>query len=153
VETILSLYYFTGTGNSRWIARQIAERLGGSAISIPDVVDQPAIRTDSDTVGIAFPSYLAALHGVPLIVEQFLGKLEDAQHKRVFAVCDCGGYEIVNAVSSLRRFRRVARSLGIRIAVHHEAGRAESHARQRTLPHRLSSAYHGSTDSILGGSR
>jgi flavodoxin len=112
----LVLYHFTGTGNSRWIARRIAERLGGSAISIPDVIDQPVIRTDADIVVIVFPSCLAGLHGVPLIVERFLGKLQDAQHKRVFAICNCGGHEIVNAVPSMRRFRRAARSLGIRLA-------------------------------------
>jgi ferredoxin/flavodoxin len=112
----IEIYYFTGTGNCLHVARAVADRTGGRAIPIPDVIGDAVIRIDADRVGLVFPAYLAALHGVPLIVERFMGKIEDIRSKDLFAVCTCGGYEIVNAVPALRSLARSTRSLGARLA-------------------------------------
>ena len=111
----IELYYFSGTGNCLSAARTIAANIGGVPISIPEVVDKPDIATHADTIGIVFPAYLAHLHGVPLIVERFVRKLQDIQAKYLFAVCTCGGYEIVNAVPSLKSLSRVVRAAGGRL--------------------------------------
>lgn len=88
----LEVYYFSGTGNSLAVARNIAGQAGGTLISLPSVTDQPEIKTEAEAVGIVFPSYLAQLNGVPLIVERFVRKLEDPGSKYIFAVCTCGGF-------------------------------------------------------------
>ncbi len=112
----MDIYYFTGTGNCLAAARQLAENLGGRLISIADVIHQPAIQTETDSIGIVFPAYLSALHGAPLMVERFVRQLVGIDSKHLFAVCTCGGYEIVNAVPALRSLNRLIRSQGGRLA-------------------------------------
>jgi ferredoxin/flavodoxin len=112
----VAIYYFTGTGNCLAVARKVAAGLGCQPVSIAEVIDEPAIGTDADTVGIVFPDYLSALHGVPLIVERFIGRLEHLESKRLFAICTCGGYEIVNAVPALWNLSRFVKERGARLA-------------------------------------
>ena len=111
-----AIYYFTGTGNCLAVARRVAARTGCRPMAIADLVDEPAIRTDADTIGIVFPAYLSALYGVPPIVERFMGKLEHLDSKRVFAICTCGGYEIVNAAPALRNLARFIEGRGARLS-------------------------------------
>jgi flavodoxin/formate hydrogenlyase subunit 6/NADH:ubiquinone oxidoreductase subunit I len=87
------IYYFSGTGNSLVVARDIAERTNGTLISVPSVMDKEGIRTDADVIGIVFPVYYASLggSGIPLIVERFAGKLEAIGSKYLFAVCTHSG--------------------------------------------------------------
>jgi formate hydrogenlyase subunit 6/NADH:ubiquinone oxidoreductase subunit I/flavodoxin len=106
------IYYFTGTGNSLVIARGIAERIKGTLIPIPAVMNNQSIKTSAGNIGIVFPSYMAHLYGIPLIVERFVKKLEDIGSKYIFAVCTCGGYESVNALPTLKNLAKLIRSLG-----------------------------------------
>jgi len=112
----VAIYYFTGTGNCLAVARRVAARTGCEPVPIARALSEPTVRTDADVVGIVFPAYLAALHGVPLIVERFLCAFDRIESKRLFAICVCGGYEIVNAVPSLRSLRRFLRRRGSRLA-------------------------------------
>jgi flavodoxin/formate hydrogenlyase subunit 6/NADH:ubiquinone oxidoreductase subunit I len=106
------IYYFSGTGNSLSVARDIAERIKGTLISIPSVMDKQGIKTEADNIGIVFPSYLAQLYGIPLIVEKFIKKLENIGSKYIFAVCTCGGLENVNALPTLKNLSRIIKSRG-----------------------------------------
>ena len=106
------VYYFSGTGNGLAVARAIAGRMGGAAVSISEVIGGSEIETQADTIGIVFPTYLAPLYGVPLIVEAFIRKLQNLEKKYLFAVCSCGGYEIVNAVPALENLRKLIKSVG-----------------------------------------
>jgi formate hydrogenlyase subunit 6/NADH:ubiquinone oxidoreductase subunit I len=112
----MALYYFTGTGNCLAVARSVGARMGCQPISIAEVVDETTIRTDANTIGIIFPDYLSALHGIPLVVERFLCKLEHLESKRLFAICTCGGYEIFNAVPALRNLARFVKQKGGRLS-------------------------------------
>lgn len=111
----VQIYYFSGTGNCLAVARAIAMSVGTTPVSIPEVVNRPTISTPAETVGIVFPAYLAALCGVPLIVDRFVRKLDGIRSKHLFAVCSCGGYEVVNAVPALRNLAKLVRSLGGRL--------------------------------------
>jgi formate hydrogenlyase subunit 6/NADH:ubiquinone oxidoreductase subunit I/flavodoxin len=106
------VYYFSGTGNGLVVARAISARMGGALVSIPEVIDGSGIATQADTIGIVFPTHLAPLYGVPLVVEAFVRRLENLRKKYLFAVCSCGGYEIVNAVPALENLRKLIKSLG-----------------------------------------
>lgn len=106
------MFYFSATGNSYVVAREIAKKLNAELISIPEVMDIDRIQIDSESMGIVFPSYLAPLSGVPLIVERFVRKISDIGKLSIFAVCTCGGYECVNALAPLKRLRRIIRSCG-----------------------------------------
>ena len=87
------IYYFSGSGNSLAIGRDLARKLNGPLISIAAAVDQERIKTDANMIGIVFPVYYASLggSGIPLIVERFVKKLEDARSKYIFAVCTHSG--------------------------------------------------------------
>ena len=82
------IYYFSGTGNSLVVARDIAERIGGKLISIPAVIDEERIEIDAGTLGIVLPAYYMRM---PRIVEGFIGKLTNLQSKYIFAVVTVGG--------------------------------------------------------------
>ncbi|MDA3846890.1 MAG: EFR1 family ferrodoxin [Vallitaleaceae bacterium] len=108
----MDIYYFSGTGNSLSVAKDIAQEVKGTLISMSSGIDQEIIKTEADSVGIVFPCYMAQLHGLPLIVEQFVEKLENIDTKYIFAVATCGGFELVNALPTLRRLSKLIKSLG-----------------------------------------
>jgi flavodoxin len=106
------IYYFSGTGNSLVVARDIAEKTKGKLISIPAVMGKQSIRTDADNIGIVFPCHLAHLYGIPLIVKRFIKKLEDINSKYIFAVCTCGGLENFNGLPTLKNLSKIIKSIG-----------------------------------------
>ncbi len=63
------IFYFTGTGNSLLVAKDIANELGDvELISIPAVISGN-INTDSPIIGIIFPVYI---WGMPKMVVDFV---------------------------------------------------------------------------------
>ena len=82
------IYYFTGTGNSLAVAKDIAKEIDGELISIPSVIDENTIKTDAKVIGFVFPVYI---WGIPLIVERFIKKIENLNDKYIFAVVTYGG--------------------------------------------------------------
>ena len=79
-----SLYYFSGTGNSLQVARDIADALGqASVISIP-VALQQADRAQGECIGFVFPVYYFR---IPRMVGQFLDTVQWTQGRYCFLVC------------------------------------------------------------------
>lgn len=102
----VEIYYFSGTGNSLTVARDIAEKTNGKLIAVPSVMDQDNIITDADLIGIVFPVFYATNDsGIPLIIGRFVGKLEKIDSKYIFAVCTSGymaGETIENLAKMIR---------------------------------------------------
>ncbi len=96
------IYYFSGTGNSLVVARDIAKKLNGEMISISSVIDKKSITPLTDVVGIVFPVYYEPHGGVPLIVRRFVKKLENIAGKYIFAICTYGAVS-VNALNFLEK--------------------------------------------------
>lgn len=88
-----AIYFFSGTGNSLFMARELAKKLDAKLVSIPAVMGQDSITPEADSVGIVFPVYYATndAGGIPIIVTRFINKLSNIQTKYVFAVCTHGG--------------------------------------------------------------
>lgn len=85
-----SIYYFTGTGNSLKIAKDIATGLGdANVIPIAKAVNDNSFNITADTIGIVFPVYI---WGLPLIVAEFASKLSAGTNSYVFAVANYGGF-------------------------------------------------------------
>lgn len=61
------IFYFTGTGNSLFVARQFGEKL----VSIPQVIDQDNLEFEDDEIGIVWPIYAGE---PPKMVLEFLKK-------------------------------------------------------------------------------
>lgn len=68
------IFYFSATGNSRYVAERIAAATGDETISIPDRCKSDRFSFDETdkTVGIVCPTYS---WGLPSIVQEFLEKL------------------------------------------------------------------------------
>lgn len=53
----IEIYYFSGTGNSLAVARDLAAKLNARLIPITTVMDRESIETDAERIGIVFPLY------------------------------------------------------------------------------------------------
>ncbi len=83
------IYYFSGTGNSKWVAKLLAEELGEEALDIAAFLKNPQpirIRANG-ALGIVFPVYA---WGAPGIVRRFLSCLCIEPGAFCYAVCTCG---------------------------------------------------------------
>jgi ferredoxin/flavodoxin len=86
VKTIL--YYYTATGNSLAIARDIAAGLGNAELLPMAAFRSEAFKPDAERVGILFPVYA---WGPPRTVREFLSSMDPAGLSYVFAVASSGG--------------------------------------------------------------
>ena len=104
------ILYFSGTGNSAWIARGLAEATGdrvvdvtGSGpVSVPDVASE-------ERVGLVFPIYA---WGAPEPVLALAARLDLPESAFAFAVCTYGS-EAGNALEALGRAFRLDGAYGI----------------------------------------
>jgi len=106
------VFYFSGTGNTYVLANELALKINADIESMPEAMKNGKIHVDSETIILVFPSYLALLSGLPMIVERFVRAIENIGDLTILGICNCGGYEIVNALPSLKKLRKVIRSCG-----------------------------------------
>ena len=68
---MIKIYYFSGTGNTFWSAKKIAEIIGGGTelVNIGAEAEKDEIIMEADAVVLLFPAYA---YGPPLIVRRFL---------------------------------------------------------------------------------
>lgn len=82
------IYYYSGTGNTRYAARQLATMLGSGlhCITAEGEVPMPAI---GESVGFMFPIYS---WGVPPVMTTFIRSLgaESLRGRYLWGVCTCG---------------------------------------------------------------
>lgn len=86
----VELYYFSGTGNSYAIARDLAKQLGTEKVySITRFMDDKKVISKAQTVGIIFPSYF---QDAPSMVVKFVKKMF-VEHKNpyIFALVNANG--------------------------------------------------------------
>ena len=108
------IFYYSGCGNSRWVARELAQRMGQELRFIPH--EKQGINTynlkEGEPLGFVFPIYAWR---APSIVRDFVGRMrvEVARHATsyVFMACTCGD-SIGNAD---KRFRRLLARQGLRL--------------------------------------
>ena len=83
------IFYFSGTGNSAWVARQLAEGQNEELLSIAVEIDKNKeykLR-EGEKVGFVFPVYA---WGPPEIVLRFIRRLKMTKPEYLFFVCTCG---------------------------------------------------------------
>lgn len=80
-----SIYYFSATGNSFEVARDIAEKTNAGIIPIVPLAGQE-VKAAADTVGIVYPVYDWNL---PQVVRDFVAGLDASGAKYIFAVATC----------------------------------------------------------------
>jgi ferredoxin len=94
-----TIYFYSGTGNSLWIARTIARGLGDTRlVSIADV-GETGTTGGSGVVGLVFPVYI---WGLPRRIIRFAQGLKRAEGTYVFAAAVNGG-QVSGTLVQLRR--------------------------------------------------
>lgn len=83
------IFYFTGTGNSLYVAKKIAEEIENTElISIANNIDKGYEIEKADRVGFVIPVYAFR---EPLIVEEFLKKLNICEYNYLYTFLVHGG--------------------------------------------------------------
>ena len=104
------IYYFTGTGNSLSVARELNDRLSGSKlIPIASLNNKEYVKSSADVVGIIFPVYYGE---APNIVKDFVKKLETSKDVYTFAVATFGG----SSGNSLKNLKQLIGSNGYQLS-------------------------------------
>ncbi len=89
------IFYFSGTGNSFYVAEKIAQETSAELLEISKhLLTSTNIPIDEDLVGLVFPLYA---FGLPEIIERFLTQLSLTNPKTyLFIVITCGssGYGV-----------------------------------------------------------
>lgn len=84
-----TIYYFTGTGNSLTVAKNLAEKLESSdLVPMTKVYQKEDLASTSEKVGFIFPLYYA---GVPKIVFDFVKKIDLTNSTYFFTVVTNAG--------------------------------------------------------------
>lgn len=77
------IYYFSGTGNSEWAAKTLAEKTKDEA----QFINKDTVLKNDSVIGIVFPIYA---WGVPGPVEDFLKTIDIPSDAYVYALATCG---------------------------------------------------------------
>ena len=114
------IFYFSGTGNSKWAAKTLALETGDTLVSIPEVIKSDCSFTleKDEHVGFIFP-----IHGwrVPNIVKEFLTKLtiktlgEDTSHIKHYCFCLVTAGDSIG--KAMERFQQQLKSVTVNDAL------------------------------------
>ncbi len=103
-----TIYYFSGTGNTKFFADQVAKNLGEcELVSISSIIDNKTIICEG-RVGIFFPTYV---WGLPEIVDRFMRKANLSKVDYLFMGATGGG----SAGQIFRQAQRVLQEKKIKL--------------------------------------
>ena len=103
--------YFSVTGNSLAVARQVAEKLNESIVSLHEAVRRDL--TQEKRIGLVFPTYD---FNIPPAVCQLVKQLRISADAYVFVIITCGG----QVGNSIWKLRRLLQKQGIELAYSHK---------------------------------
>jgi ferredoxin/flavodoxin len=110
-----TIFYFTGTGNSLMVSRDLAKELGATrVISIAKVIQEPEIDLSDEYIGFVFPLYY---QGVPAIVQDFIKKLPLDNTKYIFGVVTNGGGDAMSHLSKLLSKKGLRLAAGFQVSM------------------------------------
>lgn len=101
------IFVFSGTGNSLWAAREIADAIGNCTISTMGLDAMLHLPSGYDRIGFVYPTYAG---GMPRRVKAFIKELDLQQNKNAyfFAVATCG--RIARAQNVITQMRNLLKS-------------------------------------------
>mgnify|MGYP006287403433 CR=1 FL=1 len=78
------LYYFSGTGNSIHVARELKKRIPGmKLIPVMGTLKKSKVKSNAEIIGIVFPIHG---HTFPWVIKEFLKRLEIPSTSYLFAI-------------------------------------------------------------------
>ncbi len=108
------IYYFSGTGNSLFAARELQKRLpDAKLLPIASLLGKKIIQTEAVTVGFVFPVHALT---IPFAVKEFLAKADLASAGYLFTVATrrgtvFHGFEVMDALLKKSKKQLAARFL------------------------------------------
>jgi len=94
-----TIFYFSGTGNSLWIARDLARELGNTEVVSMVGWDIKRNNIGSQVIGLVFPVHI---WGVPKRVLEFLDQLQTMAPAYIFAIANNAG-QVSNTLVQLQK--------------------------------------------------
>ena len=87
------IFYFSGTGNSLYVAQKLHEADGEELIDMAGALKEKRFKyevAEGEKIGIVFPVYF---YGLPTIAAEFIGQLviESSANPFIYTVITCGG--------------------------------------------------------------
>ena len=83
------IYYFSGTGNSLYVARELQKRIPDSIIiPIVSLLNKKVIQTQGEAIGFVFPVHALT---IPIAVKKFIRKAEMESSGYIFAIATRDG--------------------------------------------------------------
>ncbi|TFG01422.1 MAG: 4Fe-4S ferredoxin [Promethearchaeota archaeon] len=96
-----SIYYFSGTGNSLYIAKKLAENLDDcELIPVAKAWKEDDLTSKSEKIGLVFPLYY---YGLPAIVYDFLDKFDLNSTEYIYAIVTSGAGGSGAALSQVKK--------------------------------------------------
>jgi ferredoxin len=106
----MSIYYFTGTGNSLKISRDLASRFEETQLIPMTAAIRSGVISKTDTIALVFPVYM---FGLPRIVSEFINKLsKQMKDKYIIALAVNGG----NVAGTLLELSRKLGGKGLKLS-------------------------------------
>ena len=106
---MMEIYYFSGTGNTLFVARELQQRFPeAELVPLASVLNQDVIRSSAKTVGLVFP-----IQGMtaPVPVRILMRKADFSSAEYVFAVATRGGTRCFALDYIARRLKRKGQRL------------------------------------------
>jgi len=117
------IFYYSATGNSKYVAKKVQERFGGNLIDMAAAVRKKNYEhafVEGETAVFVFPVYFA---GLPATVAEFINKLEiKGEQPEICGICTFGG--IAGGVD--RRFRKAFKAKGISVRAFYDVKMPEN---------------------------
>jgi len=83
------IYYFSGTGNSLYVARELQKRIPDTnLIPIVSLLNKDVIKTNAETVGFVFPVHALT---IPIAVKRFIKKTDMESSEYIIAIATRDG--------------------------------------------------------------
>jgi ferredoxin len=83
----VEIYWFSGTGNSLALARDLAVKTGAQLTPLAPLIQSKTIISPAEAIGLVFPVYDFK---APAIIENFVTRFEGLGNKYLFALCTYG---------------------------------------------------------------
>lgn len=98
-----SIYYFSGTGNSYYIAKKVAQEITGSIIM--SIVDKLNLNMDddSDFIGIVYPVYF---QDTPIIIKNFINKIRPKKEAFIYIIVNANGLPSRSLKNADKEFKK-----------------------------------------------
>lgn len=85
----MKIYYFTATGNSLYVAKKIQKGVEKcELVSIPKSLKNQDFNVEDNIIGFIYPIHCGSL---PIVVEEFISKLNIKEKTYIFAIGVTGG--------------------------------------------------------------